>query len=229
MRIDMHIHSKYSISLFRTPSCSLDLKDIIKWARKKGLKGFAISDHDNIIANNRIKKIMPKDMVYINACEISSKHGHILAYGINEKIKKGLSYEETIEKIHSQGALAIAAHPYNVFNFYLRKKNTLKKFSGLEVFNSSTYGNKKALSMARELGCCMTAGSDSHIKSRIGNAYITLMDVESEDDVLNIIKKKKNSFTGTQDEPISTEIIQDFDVIKYVFKSKIISSTKLRS
>ena len=57
MRLDLHIHSVYSISPIKTSSSSNSLKGIVKYAKLKGLGGFAISDHNNIVANEKIKKL----------------------------------------------------------------------------------------------------------------------------------------------------------------------------
>ena len=219
MKIDLHIHSKYSQVNLGWSDCAQDLSHIIKAARKKGLGGFSITDHNSILANEKIRQLIPKDIIFVRGCEISSKDGHILAYGINEKIKKGLSGIETIEKIKKQGALAIAAHPFNVYGY--SKKKELKKFDGLEVFNSAAFGNKKSLAVAKKLDCCMTAGSDAHIQKRIGHSFIIVKDANCEDDVLNLIRKKKNCWYGLQDEPFTTEIEMQYNVVKNSLKKKI--------
>ena len=214
MKIDLHIHSKYSRGNLGLCDCSQELSHIIKAVRKKGLQGFSIADHNNILANEKIKRLVPKDMIYIKGSEITSKDGHILAYGINEKIKKWLSGIETIEKIKKQGALAIVAHPFNVYGY--SKKKDLKRFDGIEVFNSAVFGNKKSLAAAKKINCCMTAGSDAHISHRVGNAFIIVENASCEDDVLNLIRKKKNQFYGIQDKPISTEIKQSLCALKKI-------------
>ncbi len=219
MRLDLHIHSVYSISPIKTSSSSNSLKGIVKYAKLKGLGGFAISDHNNIVANEKIKKLIPKDMVYVPSCEISSKQGHILAYGIQELIPKGLSAIETVEKIKEQGALAIAAHPYNVFGVARRKKVDIKKFDGLEVFNAHVYGNSKSLKAAKEHKLIMTAGSDAHILRRIGNGCITVPDNSTLEEVFRILKKRKNGIVGRKKEPITGEILQDYHAIKYNVKN----------
>lgn len=223
MRIDLHIHSKYGQGKLGLGDCTQELAHIVKAVRKKNLNGFSIADHNNITANKRIKRLLPKDLLYVKGCEISSEDGHILAYGINEKIKKGLSGLETIEKIKQQGALAIVAHPFNLYGYC--KKKELKKFDGLEVFNSSAFGNKKSLAAAQKLNCCMTAGSDAHTPNRVGQAFIVVEDAYCEDDIINLIRKRKNSYFGVQDEPITTELRNNVHVVKNIFKRRTVTNS----
>lgn len=170
IKLDLHLHSCHSGEAFGT------IKEIVLKIKEKGLDGFALTDH-NSIAGNREAALLAKKhgLVFIPACEIKSREGDIIALGIKKEIPKGLSAEETIARIHKQGALAVAAHPFAVFlHPYggVGKRVHSLKFDAIEVFNARTYGgNGKAMQAANELKLAKTAGSDAHTLEEIGNAY----------------------------------------------------------
>jgi len=119
MKIDPHIHSIYSGDSRSTP------EKIIKQALLIGLDVIAISDHDSVEGSKiaiEMSKKMDKILI-IPSIEISSSGGHILGLGVENIIQKGLSPEETVEKIHDEGGLAIVPHPFSFYRNGLLSKN----------------------------------------------------------------------------------------------------------
>jgi len=108
MKIDLHIHSKYSYDSYLEP------KTIIKIAKKRNLDGVAITDHSSLKGSKEAKKIAD-DFLIIESSEIKTSTGEILAYGIQEEIKPKQSIYETIDKIHEQDGIAVAPHPFDMF------------------------------------------------------------------------------------------------------------------
>ncbi|NVM02758.1 MAG: PHP domain-containing protein [Candidatus Helarchaeota archaeon] len=189
--IDPHVHSKNS------PDSKMTRKQIILKALDLELDGICITDHDIIT-----KMALDANILILLGCEITTKHGHILAYGISEPIPKLLSAEDTIDRIHDQGGIAIAAHPYRKFGQInadiLGLGNSDKIFScplnGVEVLNA--LNNKKENSKAREtakiLKLPMIGGSDAHRRETIGKAVTRLSSsVGNIDDFIKCIKKGK--------------------------------------
>ena len=105
-KIDMHVHTKES------KDGKYDVKDMIRRAKEIGLHGIAITDHNSTDAWDRAMKYGEEyGIIIVKGEEISSKGGHILAYGIKEMIEKDLSPEKTLDEIKKQDGVAIAAHP----------------------------------------------------------------------------------------------------------------------
>ncbi len=170
LKLDLHLRSCYSGEAFGT------VEEIVLRAKSTGLDGFALTDHNTIAGNKEAARLAKKHgLVFIPGCEIKSREGDIIALGIKKEIPKGLSAKETIARIHEQGALAVAAHPFAVFlHPYcgVGKRVYDLKLDAIEVFNARTYkGNRKAARAAEELKLAKTAGSDAHIIAEIGNAY----------------------------------------------------------
>ena len=169
MKIDMHIHTRYSLDGKGEP------KEFVKAAKKKALSGIAITDHNEIhgaIKGREYARDM-NDFLVIVGEEISTRDGHVLAYNIRKAIERDLTPEATIEKIHEQGGFAVAAHPGR-FPSGL-KRNIIRdlKFDGVESLNGATIPckNRKAKKLAEKMKIGVIGGSDSHFPRKVGAAY----------------------------------------------------------
>ena len=69
MKIDFHVHSKYS------PDCFMEPVRILKAAKSKGLGAVAISDHNTFECH--AKKMDLNEMILIPAEEITLNKNHI--------------------------------------------------------------------------------------------------------------------------------------------------------
>ncbi len=148
----------------------------------------------NIIAQKNL------NILLLPGCEISSRDGHILAYNIRQEIKKGLSARETIDEIHAQKGIAVAAHPFH-FNS-LGSKIFHLGLDGLEGFNATTTIRAmfKVYYASKSLKVPNTAGSDAHQIQEIGRSLMLFPEsVYSIEDLIKSIKSGdfKVDFTRT--------------------------------
>jgi predicted metal-dependent phosphoesterase TrpH len=116
---DLHLHTTHSDGL-------VSPEKLIERLHEEGkFNIIAVTDHDLIggafKARDYAKKRGLKIEVMVGT-EISTRHGHIVALGVEKLIPKFKSAEETVQLIHAQGGLAIAAHPLNFLTASLRKK-----------------------------------------------------------------------------------------------------------
>lgn len=190
LKLDLHIHSQYSEDGAGSP------KEIIKILKRKGLQGMAITDHNNIDGSLNSMKAAPKDFIVIPGVEISTRDGHILALNVKENIQRGLSAEETIDKINDLGGTPIVPHIFR--NLSGIKKNNFKKIytkiSAIEVFNSCSVPqtNLKTVELSREFNLGGTGGSDSHEPAYAGDGYTIVDSTDfSIDSIISEINKKK--------------------------------------
>src|SRR5207253_8898677 len=114
---------------------------MIEAAIAKGVQGMIITDHDNVKGGLVGRKIARdyKDFQLVPGAEVTSRSGHILAIGIEANVPKRLSVEETVERIHHLGAIAIASHPFSSRVRPSLGEECLKT-DGIEVFNSMNRG-----------------------------------------------------------------------------------------
>ncbi|MBW2977454.1 PHP domain-containing protein [Candidatus Woesearchaeota archaeon] len=193
MKYDLHIHTKYS------PCSTLKPHILLKPAIKKGLDGIAVADHNTIKGSLAVKKLNKnKDFEVIVGEEIKTDKGEILAYYLTEEIEPG-NFEEVLEKIKQQNALAVIAHPFTVG--ITRKKTKINfskiknKIDGIETFNARNifnHSNKKAELLAKKLNLAQIAGSDAHFAFEIQRA-VTIFDGA----LRKAIKNKNTRTQGT--------------------------------
>lgn len=161
MKFDLHVHSKYSYDSNLSP------EKIIKFAKKKGLNGVAITDHNTIlggIATSKINK--DKDFHVIVGEEIKTEYGDIVALFIREEIKARI-FEDVVEEIKNQGGLSVLAHPFRHFK---SPKKIINKLDLVEGFNarSKAEDNLKAIEIAKRYNKALCAGSDVHFSFELG-------------------------------------------------------------
>jgi len=161
MILDLHIHSKYSFDSILEP------KRIIKVAKKRGLGGVAITDHNTIKGGLEAKKINEdKDFLVIVGSEINTEVGDIIGLFLNEEIKSRNSME-VIEEIKEQGGMVVLPHPYRGHKL---NDEIIKTVDAIEGGNSrsSQKDNNEATELASKYDKPVVAGSDAHFASEIG-------------------------------------------------------------
>jgi predicted metal-dependent phosphoesterase TrpH len=177
-KADIHVHTSHSDGI-------ASVHEVLERASATDLKVLAITDHDTIAGALEARALMTErtyPFELIVGCEVSTIMGHVLALFIEQPIQPGMSVEETIAAIHTQGGLAIAAHPYGKLvnsvgkrlEAYARKPEARWRFDALEVFNASLWNaddNDRAAIAAAMLGLPACGGSDSHSLPTIGLGY----------------------------------------------------------
>lgn len=172
MLIDMHIHEKRN-----SKDSHQYLEEIVKEAKKIGLDGICITDHESMGLKSFAKKYSKEvDFPIFVGAEYLTKEGDILAFGIDKLPKQMLlSAQEFIDYVNQKGGVAIAAHPFRNNNRGLGENlRKVKGLHGVEVLNGSTsmIGNLKALDLCKELGLTATGASDAHHIGALGK-YVT--------------------------------------------------------
>lgn len=191
LRIDFHVHTNASKDGLD------DARSILNAARKKGLDGIAITDHNTMESiDDAVKMGKRMGVVIIRGEEVRTKSGDVLVFGLKKPIPKGLSLKRSIELAKKQCALVFAAHPYaKLFHILSSMGDEARKheFDGIEAFNSRTYmENWKGIKLALEKGICMIAGSDAHSAVEVGTAYtVVYANGKSEAEVLHALKKNR--------------------------------------
>ena len=109
--------------------------------------------------------------------EVSTKEGHVIGLFLEEWIPPGMDAAHTVEEIHRQGGIAIAAHPYT----NLMKWNNLVgvgdlilslPFDAVEIRNSNFTEFRANRKAARNLGMKAQVGSsDGHFLESVGRCF----------------------------------------------------------
>jgi predicted metal-dependent phosphoesterase TrpH len=162
MKIDIHTHSSYSDGL-NTP------EELIRHAKKIGLDGIAITDHNEIGGSVKALEYDSDEFMVIPGIEISADDGHILALNITEHVDRSLTAEETLDRVHELGGIAIAAHPYDRLRSGVGDLIYELNFDAVETVNGHTLSSAKDTGkIADELRMPKVGGSDAHCLDELG-------------------------------------------------------------
>jgi predicted metal-dependent phosphoesterase TrpH len=184
VKADLHVHTTYSSDSVITP------KELVFYAKKRGLTAVAVTDHNQVEGALKIAK--QTDFLIIPGTEVSSLHGHIVGLNVHEHIQKGLTADETVDRIHKAGGIAIACHPFALLKGSIGE-HVSGKFDAVETINSSAFpfgrATRKANQLAERLKLPKVAGTDAHYGPVIGQAYTV---IETEANVEAIVKAIAN-------------------------------------
>jgi predicted metal-dependent phosphoesterase TrpH len=191
MKYDLHVHSHYS-------ACSmLKAEDILRVAKKIGLNGVVVADHNTIRGGVEAKRAnKDRDFEVIPGIEVSTDRGHVLGLYVNKDVRSR-DFFKVSEEIRKQGGLVILAHPFRILP-HLRAKvkdvNLRKYLDGLECYNGRTsyFSNKHAISIADKYSLSKTGGSDAHFSFEIGRCRTIC-----EGGIANAIRKGRTSLEGS--------------------------------
>jgi predicted metal-dependent phosphoesterase TrpH len=184
IKADLHVHTCYSID------CLTPLEQIVARCLELGINCIAVADHNTIAGALKLKEIAPFKVIV--AEEILTPVGEIMGLFLSEAISRGLSPQETISRIRSQGGLVAIPHPFGrslPWNTNpLTSTEVLLQVDIIETFNSRTpFSSSIARSwkLAKEQGKVASAGSDAHTLGEIGQAYVEMPEFDGPEDFLN--------------------------------------------
>ena len=180
-KADMHLHTLYSDGTVSVRA----LLDHVE--AETDLDVIAITDHERIDGALRAREMHAAGRYSFELVvgeEITTRRGHVLALFITERIPALRPLAETLERIHDQGGIAIAAHPMAPLTPSLGTRSLLAahgtedrrhRLDAIELMNPSAAG--RARRAARErinanvLRLAAVGNSDAHVLEGIGSAW----------------------------------------------------------
>ncbi len=176
---DLHLHTFFSRDAVHTPEA------MIAAAKKRGLSGIAITDHDTCegVEYLRSKGLIRDDgeavdgFLIIPGVEVSTREGHLLCLGTTLPYMKQQPATEVVSAIHEHGGLAVAPHAYDRFRAGIREEILSDlDLDALETFNAAVSMkrfNAQASNYAHRRGLPKTAASDAHHADAVGVSFTT--------------------------------------------------------
>jgi len=183
MRLECHVHTKYSIDSFQ-----------FHWllyimCRIKKINYIAITEHNRIDGAKAFDQYCRRHggkVKVIVGEEIMTAEGEIIGLFIDELVKPFLSVEETIMEIKKQNGIVYIPHPYDLKRERtVLKESAIKKYSNLfdaiEIHNgrnaSKEYDGKQ-MALSKKYNIMPIVGSDAHTFFEIGRNYLVMPDVD---------------------------------------------------
>ncbi len=186
LRIDLHTHTHYSPDGITSP------QRLVQACERKGITCVAVTDHNTIRGALAVKEIAPFRVIVGE--EIRSAEGEIIGLFLSEEVPPGLSAQDTIERIRSQGGLVSLPHPTDRFRGGVGAEG-LAQLAPLvdivEVMNARTTlgrDNDEAARLAGEHGLVAVAVSDAHSPWEIGRVYVEAPDYEGVQEFLEALR-----------------------------------------
>ena len=171
-RIDFHVHSDDSYDGHEP------VELILEHAADIELDGVVITDHDEIGESLRAAELAPEyGLVGIPGVEVSTRHGHLLAIGVEERPGPGQPFAETVETVRELGGIAVVPHPFQRSRHGVRKRY-IQDADAIETYNSmlfTGYRNRRARTFARRRGYPEIGASDAHYLPNVGKAYTEIL------------------------------------------------------
>src|SRR5215472_10823522 len=157
-RADLHLHTTCSDGK-PTP------EELSRRLARTSLAVAAVTDHDTVEGALRVEEALagtgPEIVI---GSEVSSRDGHVLALFVIRDIPPGMSAEATIDAIHEQGGLAVAAHPYSLAEGVGDLAARLP-FDGVEILNGSPLmemSNARAVARLARTSAALLGRSEEH-------------------------------------------------------------------
>lgn len=168
-RYDLQVHTRVS------PCSRAEPRDIVASARRRGLAGIAITDHDTVAGHDSIREYATADLELVPGCEVTTTQGHLLGLGI-EHAPPQTGPLEAIDAIHREGGVAVLSHPFDrLREHYERDLAAIADaVDGVEVVNSRCIlprDNRRARTFAAQHDLAAIGGSDAHFPGEVGRAY----------------------------------------------------------
>jgi len=179
-RADMHLHTLYSDGTMGVEA----LLDHIE--RHTDLDLVAITDHERIDGAQRAQELHAARDYHFGLVvgeEITTRRGHLLALFLTERIPALRPLEETIERIHDQGGIAIAAHPMAPLTPSLGRRSLLRlhhdpdprhQLDAIEMLNPSVAGRARRphrTALNEQMGLAALGNSDAHVLEHVGTGW----------------------------------------------------------
>ncbi|UCE45252.1 MAG: PHP domain-containing protein [Methanobacteriota archaeon] len=200
-RADLHTHTKYSgmskLRFLRFPDAVSEPKDVVSSAERRGLDVVCVTDHDTIKGAKKAARESSGVEVVIGE-EVSTSDGEIIGLYLSESVPRDQTAEETIDRIHELGGVAIAPHPFSAHCSSVAEKLVDLDLDGVELFNAfhrDGYANDIAQKRCEGLPMAMTGGSDAHAPMMVGDGYTTF-DGATGEELRRAILNGKTGFGG---------------------------------
>lgn len=214
MRIDLHCHTEAS------HDCSSRFDSVVTRCRQQRIAIQAVTDHDQIWGAQELKEMAtaPGDPQIIVGEEVSTREGEIIGLFLEEKIPAGLQPEEVVTRIREQGGLVLLPHGFDPLKSHRLSPAARERIAGeidiVEVFNtrvSHPRRNAQASLWAAERDLPASAGTDAHIVSALGTAWVDTPDREIEGPEALLEALRAGAVSGTWTHPVAAYAYKVWD------------------
>ena len=199
MIIDLHVHTSPA-----SPCSSASVGETIEEAKRIGLDGICLTDHNYVWAAAEVERLREKhDFLILRGNEITTDQGDVLVFGLEKEIEGIIELKELRQEVLKAGGFMILAHPFRGFLTFgvgqlgLTVEKAMERplfefVDAVEIMNSKVTEkeNRFAAEVAEGLNLQVTGGSDAHAVSGVGIYATRFSDrIDTEMDLIRALKK----------------------------------------
>lgn len=174
MKFDLHMHTRrYS------PDSDIDPFQLLKQAKKNGLDGIVITEHDQLWPEDELEELRAAqpDLIILGGVEVSARDGDVLCYGVRDLkyLRRGIAWADLCREVHAQGGVCAAAHPFRwgqAFDTIWREQEPA--LDGIELMSNNMDRQLRRLAAEFHVKVPQLAGlgnSDAHQDGVVGCCY----------------------------------------------------------
>lgn len=174
-KIDLHTHSTAS------HDGGITMRQYRAALESGKLDCIAITDHNRIDFATQAKAQLGERIIVGE--EIMSSHGEIIGLFLQEPVKPGLSPEDTVKAIETQGGLVYIPHPFETVRKGLHPaalESIQQNVAIIEVCNGRAFlqnRGEQALVWAKLNQIAPAASSDAHGIRGLGKTYTSVQEI----------------------------------------------------
>lgn len=176
VRVDCHSHTMWSGDSTTT------IDELLVAVVASGIDVLCITDHSTTNGAQELVDVLPCRVIIGE--ELRTGPGELLGLFLRERIPFGVTPEEFCQRVHDQGGLVSAPHPFDPMRHamaphVLRSLAERGLVDVIEVFNAKVslrHLNDAAAEFAREFDLPGVVGSDAHVPEALGAAYLEMPD-----------------------------------------------------
>jgi len=208
MVIDLHVHTTKGSS-----DSSLSPHDMVAEAKRLGLPGLCITEHDFSWDRHEFIDFARKhDLLLIRGIEVTTNMGHVLVFGLDNYVAGISDIRELRRVVDERDGFMITAHPFRglhdpgqgrkplIYKDSLSIPTSIEEaglhpvfglVDAVEVANGNTIDadNAYASSVGRSLGLGGTGGSDAHSINGLGQCFTVFEDdIRSEQEFIQALR-----------------------------------------
>ncbi|MEM2125526.1 MAG: PHP domain-containing protein [Candidatus Methanosuratincola sp.] len=177
LKIDLHVHTD------RSPDGCSSIMEVAEAAKRKGLQGLAITDHDLPLTESDALRLSSElGLLVVPGVELSTPAGHLIILNPKREFG-GLSLRAVAEAARRDGSTVIIPHPMDPLSHgigFSEASSLIPYCPLIETINASTLSryNSRAKDFASRNSLPMVGGSDAHLADAVGDAF-TVVDSPS--------------------------------------------------
>ncbi|HZT65142.1 MAG TPA: PHP domain-containing protein [Acidimicrobiales bacterium] len=189
VRVDMHTHTMWSGDATTTPD------ELAEAVADSGIDVLCITDHNTIKGALALCDRLPCRVIV--GQEVRTGAGELIGLFLTERLPHGIKAADAAGRIRSQGGVVYVPHPYDPMRHCLSEEALDQLLEEgavdlIEVFNAKTsldHLNRRAADTADRFGLPHGAGSDAHVPSAFGAAYVEMPDFDGPESFLESVRQ----------------------------------------